>query len=237
MTMPSLRTLRAGNISKDSEYLERIKDATSILKHPSHPRHHGIKMQAHHAISVKALSLTDLGPKFKKMDYNINLLPNLVFLPCTLQGACHLGIQPHRGDHTAPADHESYDDDEHPRGYHDIVAKELRRVDEDIDIECAGEKINAKETTQKHLNGLSALIIKRIQNLPTKYPLTSVAQHYTQGNPVGCGGFDAVGLLKDMSAPAPCAVKRSHMKKQKKGQCVEEIKYPAVGIYELKPGN
>jgi hypothetical protein len=78
-----------GNSAKDTQYLKRITEHIATDK--THPRHQGVKMQAHHIISGEGIKRSGLGKKLKEFGYNINLLPNLVFIPCTLQGACYLG--------------------------------------------------------------------------------------------------------------------------------------------------
>ena len=118
--------LKLGNTSKNSAYLRNIKNAIEDDK--SHPRHNGVLMQAHHIISAKGMSLSNLAKKIEKFGYDINELPNLSFIPCTLQGACHLGVQPHRGNHTARVDQDDYDDDLEVRDYHKMVAKKIKEL-------------------------------------------------------------------------------------------------------------
>ena len=98
--------LKLGNTSKNSAYLRRIKAAIEHDK--SHPRHNGVLMQAHHIISAEGMKRSRMDKKIEKFGYDINELPNLSFIPCTLQGACYLGVQPHRGNHTAMVDQEDW---------------------------------------------------------------------------------------------------------------------------------
>lgn len=229
-----------GDVGKDKQYLARIKRNTSKVLHPDHPRHHGIRMQAHHAISVKALEVAAIGPRLKLLGYNINLLPNLVFLPWTLDGACHLGIQPHRGDHTAPArpaHEDDFDDDsQHELSYHRIVALELKRITRDIDEVCAGKNAKAKKDMLEGVDTLSRLIITRIQKIPNEYPLTNVAHFYRKGHAVGCGGHTAVALLAATKGKRPCPAERNHATPQVKGQPPTGISYPANASHKLRPG-
>ena len=119
----------AGMTTKDgSAYRKRIERATA--DEPKHPRHHGVAMQAHHVISATAMHASGLADKIKKFGYNINELENLALLPCTLQGACYLGVQPHRGNHTAPADPYTYKNDQQPVDYHKMVTLRIRGLDE-----------------------------------------------------------------------------------------------------------
>ena len=119
-------TIKLGNSAKDSKYLKRIKDAIEGDK--AHPRHNGVKMQAHHAISAEGMKLSGLGKKIEKFGYDINLLSNLVFIPCTLQGACYLGVQPHRGNHTAVISQDDYDDDLEPKNYHKLISSRIKNL-------------------------------------------------------------------------------------------------------------
>lgn len=119
--------LKKGKSAKDSGYLERIKNA--IKNDRSHPRNLGVRMQAHHVISGEGMIRSGKGSTVVGFGYNINFLPNLAFIPCTLQGACYLGVQPHRGNHSAAsvADQDDYDDSDHV-DYHDKVASQLVEV-------------------------------------------------------------------------------------------------------------
>ena len=201
-----------GNPHKDSEYLTRIKNAIAEMKH--HPRHHGVKMQAHHLISAEGVKRSGLKEYIKRFGYNINLLPNLVFIPCTLQGACYLGVQPHRGNHTypieRPADQDHYDDDMEPEGYHDLVGRMVRDVERKIEKECPGAGKVKSQQVISEMNKLSEHILKLIQFSPNKAPLTKLAKYYTQGNEVGCGNVDFVNMHRGQK----CSSERVHRGKQ-----------------------
>lgn len=223
--------IKIGNTSKDSKYLARIK--TAIEMQLNHPRHHGVKMQAHHAISAKGMELSGFAKRIKEFGYDINLLSNLVFLPCTLQGACYLGVQPHRGNHTALWDQDEYDDDEHPRGYHDMVAQKIKRLELPISKECAGSG-NIKEVKiQTKLDDLSKMIVDLIQKKPGKAPLTSVAKYFTPGDLVGCSGVDSITLHRGADS---CSVSRNHYKNQASRQRSEDMQYKSNGRYTLEIG-
>jgi hypothetical protein len=140
-----------GNSSKDSKYLSRIKKA--IEGDANHPRHNGVRMQAHHIISAEGMKRSNLGRKIEKFGYDINLLPNLVFIPCTLQGACHLNVQLYRGNHSANQD--VYDDDSEPNSYHDLVGGMIRDLKFPFSKECPGSKISDSENITSGLNNLS----------------------------------------------------------------------------------
>src|SRR5690606_11536965 len=97
----------------------RRKIVKAVKNNPSHPIHHNIEMQAHRLISSKGVQMAGMGRQLAGLGYDINVLENLVLLPSSLQGACHLKVQLHRGDH-------KYTDDDHPFSYHEVVMIEVR---------------------------------------------------------------------------------------------------------------
>lgn len=226
---------KLGNSAKDSQYLKRIKDA--IAGDREHPRHQGIKMQAHHVISGEGMRLSGLGRKIEKYGYDINLLPNLAFIPCTLQGACYLGVQPHRGNHTASVDQDDYHDDMEPEDYHDMVARRVKELDLPLKKECEGGE--TVRDVQNKLDKLSKDILGLIQHKPRQAPLTEIAGHFGPDGK-GCGGVDAVARHK---AAGPCPVHRKHLfdatrpgASQGPSQKNEEISYKLTGKYKLQAG-
>ncbi len=78
-----------------------IEKVTAYNEKKDHPFCHGIQMDTHHLVSEKALDGCDDDLKEMLIDkgYNINYLGNLVGIPATFKGACHLGVQVHRSDH------------------------------------------------------------------------------------------------------------------------------------------
>ena len=223
--------LKLGNTSKNSAYLRRIKAA--IEHDRNHPRHNGVLMQAHHIISAKGMSLTNLAKKIEKFGYDINELANLSFIPCTLQGACYLGVQPHRGNHTALVDQDDYDDDLEVRDYHKMVAKKVIELRLPLDKECPGNDTKKHNVVQTKLDNLSKDILGLIQHKPGAAPLTEIAKYFTADQSVGCGGVDSVRSNKGFK---PCAVERNHLNRQAANQKAENITYKSDGKYSLKPG-
>ena len=218
-----------GNIGKDSKYLNRIKDATAHIA--DHPRHHGIKMQAHHLISADGVKRSGLGKELAQFGYDINLLPNLVFVPCTLQGACHLGVLPHRGNHTAIVMED--DDDAEPIDYHKMVGKRVRELERLLTDNCPADNPHRREEINKQMNKLSSLILGLIQNTPTRAPLTTIAASFSVNNEIGCGGVDSVMLHRSSSC---CSVGKNHEKRQGKNQKNENIIYKKQTSFKLKVG-
>lgn len=215
-----------GRSAKDSAYLARIKK--EIRGDLDHPRNRGVKMQAHHLISGEGMKISGLGKKVEVLGYNINLLPNLVFLPCTLQGACHLGIQPHRGNHDSLIDEEDYVDDMEPDTYHEMVARRIKELKLPLSKECPGDEKTKSEKIVVELDSLSRLILKLIEKKPNEASLTRIAMHFGK-NRVGCSGVDSV---TEHDRDKSCSVDRDHLydaalpdKSQGKGQNTEKILY------------
>jgi hypothetical protein len=121
-----------------------------------------------------------LGKKIEKFGYDINLLPNLVFIPCTLQGACYLGVQPHRGNHTAKVDQDDYDDDSEPKSYHDIVSRKIVALQLPLDKACSGRDDARIQEIQGKLDSLSKDLTNMIQRKPTEAPLTTLPAIFHQ---------------------------------------------------------
>lgn len=230
---------KIGNSSKNSMYLAMMKANTTDKKHP---RNMGVKMQAHHVISADGVVLSGIGERMEKFGYDINLEKNLVFIPCTLQGACYLGVQPHRGNHTAEGmiepepSEDDYDDDAEPRSYHKQVAMRLIEAERKFPKTCKKEDLGKNAVVDK-LDGIAQDLLDLIQDYPHKLPLTSVAQHFRGHSNIGCGGLDSVSLLDNKhTVPVPCAVERRHFKNQRKGQRKENIFFVSDGKYKLIMG-
>lgn len=196
-----------------------------------HPRHHGIKVQAHHILSGDGVKLSGLGPKLESHGYDINDPPNLAFIPCTLQGACHMGIQPHRGDHTAQADPENdYDDDDEPDSYHKFVAKRVSALLPHMDEKSLYDKPSLCD----RLDEVSRDLPSPIQYKPTRAPLTTIADAFSPNSPIGCAGLDNI----TDKHTGKCPVGRNHLGRQGSSppQRQENIKYKLDGHYKLEPG-
>lgn len=204
--------LGMGMTTKNSRYLQDITDKVAGDK--KHPIHHGIKMQAHHIVSATAMAMIpEVAEQLREYGYNINHLPNLVFLPCTLEGACHLGVQPHRGNHTTKVmgknvsidpdsqagNPEHYNDDAEGRNYHEMVKLRIAKLQLGFTKECPGYKggaarLAAREHAVSEMNSLSKSILKLIQRNPTEAPLTNIAAYFQPGDHIGCGGVTKVAL-------------------------------------------
>lgn len=175
---------------------------------PSHPINHGFKMQVHHLLSKAGVEKTGKGPKLKSYGYEINLPGNLVALPCTLEGACHLQVQLHRGDHTAVIDTND-NDGEHPKTYHKFVKKLVKDAYMTISKRCENQD---NPGIQRYMDYHSLLILREIRSF--ELPLTDVAKAFKRGG-VGCLGATTVPelRLKLKANPKECICKgRKHDK-------------------------
>ena len=221
------RKVPLGTLEKKG-YLTAINKAIDLdpFKLGTHPKHKGVKMQAHHVISAKGIKISGLGKKLVGAGYNINTLNNLVFIPSTLQGACHLGVQPHRSDHTALSTTEK-DHDNHLLSYHKIVAKRIRELKRKLARACQGDNPRKSNAIIRKMGKIGLEILDGIQNTPASVPLTKVAAHFMPGKHGGCGGKDSIKSLRRFSNAAypKCPVGRDHFHNQGPGQAEEDIAY------------
>jgi len=233
---PKVPEFDAGVTTKDSAYRDRIIRAVESDR--AHPIHHGIKMQAHHLISATGMHLSGLAPKIKRFGYNINELKNLVLLPCTLQGACHLGVQPHRGNHTAVLEDQRYMDDEHPRSYHMMVKEKISDLELGLTKTCPGylggaKEIEARLKVNRELDELSAKVLRLIIKRPSEAPLTKLARSFQKGTDIGCGGVDSTTKHTGFHA---CPVGRNHHNAQGPDQRQEGITFQENPEFKLEVG-
>ena len=191
-------------------YLEVIQDNTLDKKHP---RHNGIEMQAHHLLTVSGVKDSKVADELIKAGYNINWIRNIVFLPSTLKGACHLGVQPHRGDHKTAIKilgKDSLDDDGHPFNYHRLVRSKVEKGIADlVNRDCPDLKLILKE-----MDKISKEVLDLIQNRSDKAPLTSIAnfRFFNPGSHLGCANETSVTIYKKKADEYGVAVK---MKKER----------------------
>lgn len=223
-----------GTVTKSkSKYLRTLKSLTMSL---SHPRNQGVRMQAHHLISEYGVSLTEHGDRLEDLGYDINEAKNLVFIPSTLQGACMLHVQPHRGNHDHDDD-EDDDDGDHDPSYHEQVKKLIDGAMPEIRKACEKKSGNTKKVVQEAMDEISATLALLIQTKPRKARLTKLYANYGLGCTTGCGGVDNVTPHKGIKVYDKCPVNRNHTGRQAVEQRKENIKYVSLGPYTLTPGN
>lgn len=190
-------------------YRENI--LANIRTQLTHPLHRGVKMQAHHLLSKKGVRDSGLKSKLEHLGYDINDKNNLVLLPCTLKGACHLAVQLHRGNHTALARvdlHNDDDDDDgiHGISYHVFVRQTLNRIKRKLDEGDLCEMRSGR--VQRLLDRKSRTVLSMIANFVL--PLTSIHESFEPDAASGCCGCDATGdagrqLAADSDVACPSA--------------------------------
>jgi len=210
-----------GNISKSSDFSKHL--FKKVKTDASHPINNGVHMQAHHLISAKGVDLSGIGVLLVQKGYDINVIKNLVFIPSTLPGACHLGVQLHRGDHI-------HKDDEHPKSYHVEVKEQLVRLKEKIS-NCEG----SANTTQKLVNSKSKELLSDISDF--NLSLTSIMKSFDLDSPIGCG--NCVNVKEHEKDFSPCSSQRDHYQQKhpmyKSGKDMKEIILPKRA-YKLRVG-
>jgi hypothetical protein len=208
------------------DYRKKIEDANQ--NDPHHPMNKNVSMQVHHLISRKGVRSARMIGKLKQLGYDINDIDNLVSLPCTVQGACHLKVQLHRGDHTAPFDDDDNEetDDDHPMTYHRKVKSLLLKNVRMKDI-CD----DSKPSVQRQINRLSKKMLRRIQRY--NVALSSIHRNFVMGTRKGCCGKNDVDGTK--KSGKPCPVTRNHYLREGPGQRKEEIEFK--GTYILRVGH
>lgn len=187
-----------GSVKKDSMY--GINLLSRVENDADHPIHNGIYMEAHHIVSGKGMDDAggQLGKDLVSFGYNINHYKNVAFIPSTLKGACHLGVQPHRGNHTYK------DDDKHPEDYHEAITNRLRTLKKRFP-ECGTNFNKTARDIVDMVDDLSNVIIGKIQK--RSLFLTSIADSFGPENDVGCGNSGSVSLHKKVK----CDSDRMHV--------------------------
>lgn len=212
------------------KYRERVLKA--IKADTSHPYHHGVKMQAHHLVSAKGVQNAGVGKKLEALGYDINDLNNIVLIPSTLQGACHLKTQLHRGDHSFAL---SDDDNDHPRTYHRAIQKKLTAIERFLDDcgRCNSEA--AAAATQRKVQNKVDKISKDVCDLINDFtlPLTRIYGSFEPESKTGCANVDKAGDHKDGNH---CDVERNHFQQQANTQKSESITYRPLNNYKIRVG-
>ncbi|ODB37471.1 hypothetical protein BB427_13355 [Pseudoalteromonas sp. BMB] len=186
-----------GMVDKDKKYRDRL--IANIKHKKDHPFHNGIHMAAHHLISKEAVNVAQLGSLLIHRGYNINLVENLVFLPSTLQGACQLRVQLHRGDHIfALPDQESY---------HDQVVLHLKMIK--AELKKCTPKTSNDDAAQRLVDKESKKVLKKIAEF--RVPLTSIYKNFKPSSKVGCSNHNEISDCE--GSISRCINERNHIGK------------------------
>ncbi|EPJ44299.1 MAG: hypothetical protein OFPII_35940 [Osedax symbiont Rs1] len=210
---------------------------------PSHPIHNGIQMQAHHLISRKALIGSSIDKQIEDFKYDINNVANIALIPCTLQGACHLNTQLHRGNHSSAhqdllEDNGNNDvDGEHPPSYHDEIRDRIEQIKEDIDDGdyCDG---NRYKKLLERMDELSKDIAEDINS--HDLALTNISRNFGSGrtsNGKGCCDADYIVDARKYRFNEACSNEQNHYKNRRaKKQQKENIDLKKTSNYEIQGG-
>lgn len=204
-----------GNITKDApKYRDAwianvnvYNNGTDEIEGVPHPFCQGIQMDTHHLISEKALK--DIGQDIQEAliykGYNVNALNNLVGLPKTYKGACYLGIQLHRTQHTYKSNEFG---EVQTSNYHKEVIKFIHSIESEI-TQCNGTtKIeeSEREIHVNHMDEISRKLLNKI--LKFQLPLTKIAHHFNKKKSkvyIGCANKEKIGELSKNNLQ-PCGM-------------------------------
>ncbi|EPJ42949.1 MAG: hypothetical protein OFPII_44330 [Osedax symbiont Rs1] len=217
-------------------YRDNILKAVDGIK--SHPIHHGVKMQAHHLVSNQALKESGVSYDIEHLGYDINHVSNIALIPCTLQGACHLNVQLHRGNHPAVVHEDNGnndDDDSHPPSYHKELEERAIKVKGYIDD---GDYCEKKQETKllKMMRILSKQVARDINN--HELALTSIFTHFGR-NTKGCCDADSIPDAKSLRFNYECSSNTDHLKgkKARTQKIKENITFAKPSVYKITAGN
>jgi len=154
MAEEELADSEAGGLDKNKSYPKDLRNNIPFHELDAHPLSHGIVMQAHHLISSKGAKNSGFAADLVALNYEINVVDNLVFLPSTLEGACHLHVQVHRGDHKQKL--------QDGKNYHQYVKKRISEIKKDIN-DCK-ENDGKESPIQDDMNAISVKLLNKIAN-------------------------------------------------------------------------
>jgi len=175
----------ADGLDKNKTYPKDLRNNIPKSELENHPLRHGIIMQAHHLISGKGASNSGFKKDLIALNYEINAVNNLVFLPSTLKGACHLKVQVHRGDHTQVL----------PDGktYHQYVQQLIAEIEKDIN-DCKSNE-GKKSPIQDDMDKISQTLLDEIADF--ELPLSTIYENFEQDS-----SLDSLGCCNQTKIPA-----------------------------------
>jgi len=221
---------QADGLDKNKSYPDDLRNNIPFHEFKKHPLTHGIIMQAHHLISSKgANNCGTLTKTLVSLNYEINVVNNLVFLPSTLEGACHLSVQVHRGDHKQVM----------PDGknYHQYIQKAITKKKRRIN-NCV-QNSGKESPIQAVMDKISQRVLNKIASF--ELPLSSIHNNFESN--LGCCNKKNIGdarkALKLKSGAPSCSKNNNHYGDihsfGKSGRNSERITYKETS-YTLKVG-
>lgn len=215
------------SLDKSSNYRTKLYDSVD----DDHLVKNGVKMQAHHLISADGVKNVENRELMIEAEYDINKLENLVFIPCTFDGACHLGVQLHRGNHTSTSDYsdldEEYDDDEHPRDYHATVKMLVEEALQELSKDCI-DKERERKTLLTTLDEISDDLVDMINRFSKKAQLTRVYYAFKKSGEYSLIGCSGATKMDDHREGVACPHDRDH---------ADALGVAGIKKYVLRTGN
>jgi hypothetical protein len=200
--------MNKASTEKDTHYRDTLM--ANVSGDESHPINNGVPMQAHHVISAQGVKISMAEAQMRKVEYDINELNNLVFVPCTFQGACHLNTQLHRSNHTTNKPKEGDLDDEHPRSYHQTVAELVNAVYEKNTGLCP---VDNKRKILSDYRSISSVVLLSINSFDRDTQLTRAYESFDINgdlSKVGCAGENKMVAHQAKNGRCHCPVGRDH---------------------------
>jgi hypothetical protein len=187
-------------------YRQNILNNTTREKAPNHPRHHGVTMQAHHLLSKNGVQKSGLNKDLEHLGYDIDYVKNIVLIPSTLSGACHLNIQVHRGNHGSSKADAADSDGSHKKSYHKLVKELVIKLERNIK---KGKYCEAsREIVIKAMNIYSRKVATFINNNVAE--LSSVSNNFGTENTNNKGCCNQTSITKIHDNSLPCLKDRNH---------------------------
>lgn len=222
-----------GTLDKNSSYRRHLYDRVEKKFKNTHPIFQGIKMQAHHIVSADGVKNVVGKDLLINANYNINHVKNLAFIPCTFEGACHLGTQLHRGNHTSTVDsyediEDDYNDDEHPDSYHITVGKLVSRTLKNASKDCIDKKVEVVDLLGE-MEDIADEIIELINRFSSDAQLTKAYQTFNTKGELKSIGCSNATKMDDHNTKKPCKFLRDH-----KGKVIKIQK--SKNAYKLELG-
>ncbi len=215
-----------------SKHGDRMKAAVKLK--PSHPTHHGMRMQVHHLISKKSIK-DEIEPKIKlalkNKGYDIDDLDNLVSLPNDYWGACHLEVQLHRSDHR----NASTNDDGHSETYHETIGKIINTEFDKVDLD---EVCDSKEL-QKEMNKISKKVLSRIKKFKLSLTEKVISDNFKEGKQTGCRDIserDGIAIFREAQEKGTLCKMQNRSDKRNPITRKPKEHFSGIKKYTLKTG-
>jgi hypothetical protein len=188
-------------------YRQNVLNRIPKKDNPDHPIYNGVTMQAHHLLSKQGIEESGLKEDLEHLGYDIDFYKNIVLLPSTLQGACHLNVQVHRGNHGSTHSEAEDDDDQHKIGYHDKVTDLVEQLEDLIDQGkfCEVSKIDLI----KSMNIRSNIVLSRIKK--NRLALSTAYRNFGLYNSNGKGCSNQTSISKVTESSPHCVMDRIHL--------------------------